>query len=236
MEDQNPAGIKEIKKLLSLTKSELIALPLKAKPLRFTKNTFEKKVLTALKSSLVKNPFEHKQLFKEDLRKLLITIDEINLLPAAILSLSALSSFDSCHILVHEKGKPVGQNYFTNNSSQKEARLISIQNFNLIYNLVKKSKNKIFSQSINLKEDLDIVGNFLAKEIDLKNYSVIYLISRNSFLPPSEEEQKLFQNLSIHLHPLLMRILDKEKNHFKKEILIKSLEHFPEKILIKKNN
>ncbi|MGZ3787439.1 MAG: sensor histidine kinase [Bacteriovorax sp.] len=200
--------------------------------MRFTKSTYEKKTFYALKDSELLAKFQ----FKEELRKLLISTVEVKELPRAILRLTSLNSFESCHILVHEKGKPVGQNYFYNHSNYEETRLISIQSFNSLFNLVKKSKNKIFNQTLSLKEDLDVVGNFLAKEIDLKNYSVIYLISRNSFLPPSSEEQELFQGLSGHLQPLFMKILDKEKNDLKKEVLKKSLENFPEKIHVRKNS
>jgi two-component system NtrC family sensor kinase len=236
VEDQSPAGIKEIKKHLSLASEDIMALPLKAKPLRFTKSTLEKKIFHSLKNNSLCTEIEKKFHFKEEIRKLLFSTYEVKELPKAILKLSPLSSFESCHVLVHEKGKPVGQNYFFNYANYEETRLISIQSFNSLFNLVKKSKNKIFNQSLNLKEDLDVVGNFLAKEIDLKNYSVIYLISRNSFLPPSTEEQELFQSLSAHIQPLLSKILDKEKNDLKKEVLKKSLENFPEKIFVKKNN
>ncbi len=236
MEDQSPAGIKEIKKYLSYSSEEMAALPLKAKPLRFTKSTFEKKIFQTLKNNSLSPELLKKYFYKEEIRKLLMATNEVKELPKAILKLSPLSSFESCHVLVHEKGKPIGQNYFFNYSNYEETRLISIQSFNALFNLVKKSKNKIFNQSLNMKEDLDVVGNFLAKDIDLKNYSVIYLISRNSFLPPNQEEQELFQGLSFHIQPLLAKILDKEKYDLKKEVLRKSLEHFPEKIYVKRHN
>ncbi|MFA6237296.1 MAG: HAMP domain-containing sensor histidine kinase [Bacteriovorax sp.] len=236
MEDQSPAGIKEVKKFLSTSLHELVSMPIKAKPLRFSKSTFEKKIFQSSKNHRNNPELDTKFLYKEELRHLLLSTNEVRELPKAVLKLTALSSFESCHILVHEKGKPVGQNYFFNHSNFEETRLISIQSFNSLFNLVKKSKNKIFNQSIKLKDDLDVVGNFLAKEIDLKNYSVVYLISRNSFLPPSTEEQVLFQGLSGHIHPLLMKILDKEKNDLKKEVLKKSLENFPETIFVKKNS
>ena len=234
MEDQSPTRIKEVKKFLTLSADELGSLPLKVKPLRFSKSSFEKKIIGALKNSK-NSSLEAKFQFKEEMRKLLLTTTEVKELPKAILKLSVLNSFESGHVLVHEKGKPVGQNYFYNHSNFEETKLISIQSFNSLFNLVKKSKNKNFNQSIHLKDDLEVVGNFLAKEIDLKNYSVVYLISRNSFLTPSAEEQELFQQLSGHLQPLLMRILDKEKHDLNKETIKKSLESFPEKIFVKKN-
>lgn len=235
MEDQNFARIKEIKKLLSSKSFELNKFEYKSKPVRFSKSIFERKMLLSLKLTKQKET-EQKYLHKEEVRKLLFSISEIKDLPAAILKLPPFCSFESCHVLVHEKGKPVGQNYLALHGLNEETTLIAVQNFNSLFNLVKKSKNKIFNQSLNLKDDLSVVGNFLAREIDLKNYSVIYLISRNSFLPPSLEEQEEFQGLSLFLHPLLIKILDKEKNDLKKEVLRKSLENFPEKISIKRNN
>ena len=236
MEDQNPARIKKVKRTLTASVQVVDSLTLKSKPLRFSKSSFEKKVFQVIKNLKINNNIEMKFQYKEELRRLFLFTSEIKDLPEAILKLTPFSSFESCHLLVHEKGIPVGQNYIFNISSFEENRLISIQTFNSLFNLVKKSKNKIFIQTIDLKDDLDVVGNFLAKEIDLKNYSVIYLISRNSFLPPTFEEQDLFQKLSGHLLPFLMRILDKRKNELKKEILRKSLENFPETIRVKKNS
>lgn len=233
MEDQSFTRLKEIKKLLSSSPEELSQWNFKAKPIRTTKGNFEKKIILSLKSN---SDIEAKYNRKEELRKLLISIGEVKDLPRAILTLPSLKSFETCHVLVHEKGKPVGQNYFVQYSSIEETKLIGIQNFNLLFNLVKKSKNKIFNQALSLKDDLFVVGHFLAKEIDLKNHSVIYLVSRNSFLPPTTEEQDQFQGLSSYLHPLLIKILDKEKNDIKKEVLKKSLENFPEKISVKKNS
>lgn len=236
MEDSNPARIKELKAILSASSQVTDPLTLKSKPLRFSKSTFEKKVFQTIKAHKNNHDIEKKFQYKEELRRLFLFTTEIKNLPREILKLTPFSSFESCHLLVHEKGIPVGQNYIYNLSNFEDNRLISIQAFNSLFNLVKKSKNKIFNQSLNLKDDLDVVGNFLAKEIDLKNYSVIYLISRNSFLPPTPKEQELFHNLSGHLLPLLMRILDKRKNEFKKEIFKKALESFPESVSIKKNS
>lgn len=235
MEDQGFARIKEIKKLLSSNSFELNSFEYKTKPIKANRSLFEKKVLNSFKL-MKQTELEQRHLYKEELRKLLATISEIKELPAAILKLPPLATFETCHILVHEKGKPVGQNYLAQHGENVETKLIPVQNFNSLFNLIKKSKNKIFNQSLNLKDDLSVVGNFLAKDIDLKNYSVIYLISRNSFLPPSSEEQQEFQDLSTFLHPLLVKILDKEKNDLKKEVLRKSLENFPEKITVKKNS
>lgn len=234
MEDQDTARIKEIKKLLN-TNSNEANFEERLKPFRQSKAFYNKKIETLVNFSHDQH-FKQKILKKEELRKLLMSVSEAQMLPEAILNLSAFHSFELCQVLIHEKGKPVGQNHIIAHKLEKRTRLIATQNFNFLFNLVKKSKNKIFHQSETLREDLDILGSFLAKEIELKNYSVLYIISRNSFLPPSAFEQSEFQNLGFFLHPLLTRILDKEKNDFKKDVLKKALEQFPEKICVKKDD
>lgn len=235
MEDQSFTRIKEIKKVLSSNiLMEGAHNSLHFKPIKNTKSALEKR----LNQNIKKNApviFE-KATILNDLRKLLINVDEIKGLPEFILKLNIFSQFECCHILVHEKGKPLGQNFFYRFKEEECVKSIPVSSFNNIYSLIKKSKNKIFNQSITLKDDLDLVGNFLAKEIDLKNHNVVFLISRNSFLPPSEEEQSDFFLLCNFLSPLLNRLLDKEKNDFKKDVLIKSLKNFPEKIFVKDHN
>lgn len=232
MEDQNFARTKEIKKLLASHQSELEITNLKAKPIRFGKSTFEKKLLASFKTARLETELKHH--YKEELRSLMELVTEINQLPMAILKLPLINSFDSCQVLVHEKGKPVGQNYLAHYGKSEDPRLISVQSFNALFSLVKKSKNKIFNQSPNTKEDLSLVGHFLAKEIDIKNHSVIYIVSRNSFLSPTQDELDNFQNLAHFLTPLLTKILDKEKNDLKVEVLKRALDNFPETIAVRR--
>lgn len=235
MEDQSTARIKEIKKYLSLDGQDHLYKSELSRPLRLLRSSVEKRINASIKkdrpSDLGRSLF-----FRNQLKTILLNSDEIRSLPTQILDLDHFKQFESCHILVHEKGKPEGQNFLNSHHAEEEIKSISIQSFNNIYTHVKKSKNKIFNQALVFKNDLDLVGNFLAKEIDLKNHSVICLISRNSFLPPSDEEQAHFLSLCSFLLPVLNRLLDKEKNDFKKEVLIKSLKHFPEKIYIKDQN
>ncbi len=234
MEDKDSARAKEVKRLVF--SNETLLLKLKTKPLKLVKSSIERQILSEIRHNSSFENLEKKVLLKEEIRKLMLSVSEIKDLPLAILKLSTFLSYEVCHVLVHEKGKPIGQNYSARLKVANDPKLITVQNFNSLFNLVKKSKNKNFSQTLNLKDDLNVIGNFLAKEIDLKNYSVIYLISRNSFLPPDGNEIEDFRELSNYLLVALVQILDREKNELKKEILKKSLEIFPEQITIKKNN
>jgi signal transduction histidine kinase len=234
VEDQDSARIKKIKKSLSYAPigATGFLLPLNSSPLKIPGNQYDKKFFSAIKESAPAS-IQKKILLIQEFKSILINNQLIQDLPERILKLSSFKHFESCHILVHEKGKPVGINYVHDYASQRNRKTITIQSFNSLFNQIKKSKNKIFTQSILLKDDLDVVGNFIGKEIDLKNYSVICLISRNSFLNPSNEEEEDFYLATSLFPPLLNKILNFEKNNQTLDLLIKSLRVFPEKITIK---
>jgi nitrogen-specific signal transduction histidine kinase len=235
VEDQDSARIKEIKKSLSygpLGHAGNTVFSLEPRPLKYPSTQYEKKVLSQLKDR-VSPGLQKKISLYQEIKQLLISTQNIQDLPERLLNLSHFKQFESCHILVHEKGKPVGVNYVHDYASLGNTKTISIQSFNSLFNLIKKSKNKIFTQSLSLKDDLDVVGNFLGKEIDLKNYSVICLMSRNSFLAPSQTEQDNFYLVTSLLPPLLNKILNLEKNNHTLDLLIKTLRAFPEKISVR---
>ena len=232
MENQDSARIKEIKRVLTFGSTGQSILSHETRSLKYPSLQYEKKIFSQLKENSKQN-LQKKILLTLELKNLLFTTNNILDLPERLLKLSPFKPFESCHILVHEKGKPVGENYVHDYATLGNTKKISIQSFNLLFNLVKKSKNKIFSQSLTLKDDLDVVGNFLGKEIDLKNYSVICLISRNSFLAPNQEEQDNFYLVTSLFPPLLNKILNLEKNNHTLDLLIKTLKIFPEKISVR---
>jgi signal transduction histidine kinase len=234
VENKDSARIKEIKKSLSYGPPGHIdkaVFSLKNRPLKYPTSQYEKKIFAQLKEHAP--PELHKKIsLLQELKTMLLSVSSINDLPEKLLRLSPFRRFESCHVLIHEKGKPVGENYVHDYASLGNSKTITIQNFNSLFNLIKKSKNKIFSQSITLKDDLDMVGNFLGKEIDLKNYSVICLISRNSFLSPSQDEQENFYLATSLLPPLLYKVLNTDKNNQTVDLLIKTLRVFPGKISV----
>lgn len=235
MEDQDSARIKEIKKALSFPLGEplhLSSASFDSKINKYPSSQYEKKIFSQIKNNSPKG-LKHKTSLTLELKQMISQTHTIQELAEKLLQLSPFRQFEACHILIHEKGKPVGQNYSYDHAVFGNSKNITIQSFNSLFNLIKKSKNKIFTQSLTLKDDLDVVGNFLGKEIDLKNYSVICLISRNSFLSPSTEEQDNFNLMTSLLPPLLNKILGSEKSNRTLDLLIKSLRMFPEKLTIK---
>lgn len=235
MENKNIARTQATQKVLSSLAEQLPLAP-KSRPARLIRAQAEKKLIQLAKGDKRFESIEKQFLYKEELRKLLFSINDINEIPSAILKLTPFHSFDICHFLVHEKGKPIAQNFQSSSHSPLLTNLISVQDFNQLFNVVKKSKNKVFNQSQLAITYLDTVGTFLAKEIDLKNYSVICVISKNSFLSPEQFEIEQFNDLSLFLSPLFIKALDKHKNNFLMEVLKKSLALFPEQLSISKDD
>jgi len=164
---------------------------------------------------------------REELDKLFVKLESLETLPKNLIENIVFNTYESCQILIHERGKPVIDNYIFDPHGKLSNSVIPVKNFNSIYNLIKKSKNKLFNQSNILKEDLGVVGTFLAKEIDLKNHTIVLIISRNAFLLPTDQEINYFNEIVQLLSPLLEKLLIKEKS-LKKIINIKlALENFP---------
>ncbi len=96
--------------------------------------------------------------------------------------------YTSCQILLHQKGNPYFLS-FTNLDLTNTGKVqFDIKSFNSIFNSIKKSKAKVFNQSTLIIPHLEILGHFLAKEIEFKNFNVVIILSMNSFLPNTKEE------------------------------------------------
>jgi len=164
---------------------------------------------------------------------LLESIDDI---PQKILELDAFHQYESCQILIHPKGTPTSSSYIYKRSSHIKKMSLEASSFNSFFNLIKKSKNKIFDQSSLTRKELEIVGTFLAKEIELESHRILLILSREDFLPVLPEEQSLF-NLTT---PLIQKFL----KHFfiiqdieeKKALIKKSLQMIPRSIQVHSKN
>ncbi len=164
---------------------------------------------------------------REELDKLFVKLETLETLPKNLIENNVFNTYESCQILIHERGKPVIDNFIYDPHGKLSNSIIPVKNFNSIYSLIKKSKNKLFNQSNILKEDLGVVGTFLAKEIDLKNHAIVLIISRNAFLLPTEYELNYFNEIVQLLSPLLENLLIKEKALKKIRNIKLTLDNFP---------
>lgn len=150
-----------------------------------------------------------------------------HMLPRVVLGLKDFSDYETCQLIIHERGRIVAESWGCSGGHDLSFSKTSAKNFNKIFNFVRKSKSKLFDQSSALLEDVQVVGNFLAREFSFQNHSALLFLSRNGFLPPSEDEQRSFGILADMISPYLERLLAKEHANEKLSQLIMLLDNLP---------
>ncbi len=144
-----------------------------------------------------------------------------------ILSLEGFEKYDSCQVLLHKKGNPyfLSFNHKKNLSNGEVA--FDLRSFNQIFNSIKKSKTKIFNQTALESPYIDLVGHFLAKEIEFKNFNLLFFISMNSFIPNTKEDIKEFEIVIDYLSPYIQLLCEdiSQREHYK--ISKHLFNHFP---------
>ncbi|WP_372651984.1 sensor histidine kinase [Halobacteriovorax sp.] len=161
-----------------------------------------------------------------------LKIKDTSELPEYILQSKLFKAYQSCQILIHEKGSPIIETFFYDSNLGHSKKEISVSTFSKIFNLVKKSKNKLFNQSLILESDIGVVGTFLAKDIELSKHSILVIVSRNDFLAPSDMEINIF-NSSIHfISDVIQGILIASLNKLRTEVYKSLLETYPNPLFL----
>jgi two-component system, NtrC family, sensor kinase len=173
---------------------------------------------------------------KDELLELSLSTTTIHSLPKKLLELSQFSSYLSAHIIIHSKGNLMATAFDFNKSYGFKKRLIEAKDFSTIYNIIKKSKNKSFNNLLLKNLNLELVGSFLAKELELSKYNIIVVISRNDFLAPHKDEIQYFNSFSKMLPKFLTHLLDSEKQNSETIYLLESLNNLPAPIRIIETN
>lgn len=132
---------------------------------------------------------------------------KIEELPQAILNLKQLKAYQSCQILLHEKGNTAVLSFDEKGGSKQ----VDVKTYQKIYNQVRKSKNKQFSQITSPKEELEVTGTFLASDFEWQAYSMLLIVSRNEFLPPEVQELESFEFVCAFLHYFISESLKRER-------------------------
>lgn len=232
MENIDTTRAAKTKTLLENIKHDLTHAQ-KVIPYRSAKSSLEKKLISKL---LADSEINLKLNFKEELRKLIFSALNFNDIPRAILQISIFKHYEIAHLIVHEKGQPIATNYSGVIDTSLAATSITAQEFNSLFNLVKKSKNKSFNQGTLEIGYIQSVGNFLAKEFELKGCNLICILSKNSFIPSEQSEIDLFNELAEYLIPLFNFTMEVRKSMIQKDTIIKALELYPDYLAITKSD
>ena len=119
--------------------------------------------------------------------------DYLKMLNKRIFQIEFFKNYSTINLFIHEKGNNFADRYEIEKQGKKSdidfnQQEILMTEFNSLFQSIKKSKNKSFGQA-NLKgTSFDIIGTFLSHDIVVENFSIIFIISRNEFLPQDSND------------------------------------------------
>lgn len=144
----------------------------------------------------------------------------------AYFSAHKLHGFSTGLILIHPKGETnawqMGPQAKTN-----AIRLVSINNFNSLFQSLKKTKNRNFSSSEIKWSWLPLNGVFVADVYTYKKFNVIWINSREEFLPLTEDDFSRFSLFSKIIQIWLERLIELEFSDIKSSDIMWLIEHLP---------
>tara|TARA_B100001971_G_scaffold213155_1_gene245530 strand:+ start:120347 stop:121480 length:1134 start_codon:yes stop_codon:yes gene_type:complete len=94
--------------------------------------------------------------------------------------------------------------------NEVKTKNIKVNDFNTLFQSIKKSKNRTYGQSSLKGTFFEMIGTFMAREFSLRKYNIILVISRNDFLPQTEDEKEDFDSLIKVISPYLEVVLEHE--------------------------
>ncbi len=164
--------------------------------------------------NIISKTFEYKK--KDDLRIYLKSLTQI----------SELIGFNSAQILVHQKGTTDIYSLTYRNDDYIETFEDPLF-FNNLFSKVKKSKNKSFDQKELLNKNIKLDGHFLAKEIQLKEFNLLVLLSRDDLFPIALQERESFNLFIAKSIPRISNIIAFENNRKNNRERDNILNNFP---------
>lgn len=150
----------------------------------------------------------------------------------AYIKISSIHGFTSAVCLIHPKGESNAWE-LSPLSFANEIKPVSINDFNSLFQSLKKTKNKHFSSSSTKWSWLPINGVFVADTFSYKKYNVIWINSREEFLHLSETEHARFKLFSKIITIWFERLVELEFSDIKSSNVIWLIEHIPIEISIK---
>ena len=148
----------------------------------------------------------------EEITKRALTIDD---LPQCLSELRMFKSFNECQMMIHHKGTTNVISYSHHTLKKIKVVPYPVVKFHRLFEGIRKKKKKIFDGSNFQKAPLNIIGKFLANTIELQSHNVLIIISKGSFLPPSDLEVDLFYQMTKALKPFVKQLLRKENKEDK---------------------
>lgn len=136
-------------------------------------------------------------------------VDDIKEFCSLLLEADFYKEFKCIHFYTHKKGFGRVNKYYLTKSNISESN-IPTSEFNKLFTSIKKSKNGSFGQSSLKSYDFEIIGTCLAKSYTLLDYNVVFLISKEDFLPQRNQDIETFNNYAAYLPYYFNLLLEKK--------------------------
>lgn len=135
--------------------------------------------------------------------------------------------FSSCQFLVHEKGQAQAFSISLINDDIGDKKLLTSLSFNNILTRIKKSKNKQFQVNEITSESLDVIGSFLAKEFEHKDFNFIILASRGGLFNTSKDDKDFYTQFLTSYQNILFDIVSCTIKEFQNKKASLIVSNFP---------
>ncbi len=167
----------------------------------------QKNINSFLKGKLQKNNikrfFKNSTEYYQDVIKTLIQSEKIEELPLKLSKLKVFKPYHSFITILLQKGSSKSLVCDLGKSNRLKKYYFDSREFNNVYSAIKKSKSPYFYEHKVISKSLKLVGCFLAKTFTLKTHNLVVIISKDDFIPPSNEEIDVFNEFSFAIEKAL---------------------------------
>ena len=202
------------------------------------KNKYQVERHSDLRNLIIKKNRSYKKVFNgssdvEELKSLFIKSHNFIEYVQGLLKINFFKKFNTIHMFIHEKGKSFANHLEVTKYELKNLER-SVPDFNNLFNSIKKSKNRSFGQSGLKGLNFKIIGTFIGREFYLPKHNVIFILSRDEFLPQDQSDIEVFNYISrfipSHINSLLT--LDSNEQQIKNIKIALQNMHLPLRVLI----
>ena len=180
-------------------------------------NKYQVESFTDLKTLLAKKNRNFKQLLEHptevnELKSNFLKSGNFIEYVQGLFKINFIKKFNTVHVFIHEKGKSIATHLEVTKYDLRSYER-SVPDFNNLFNAIKKSKNRSFGQSGLKGLNFKILGTFIGREFYLPKHNVIFLLSRDEFLPQDQSDIETFNLISQLLPGQINSLLSLDANN-----------------------
>ncbi len=160
------------------------------------------------KKILKKNTISQSQIFSNFLE--LLKIKNVLRFIQESLSKNLLTDVPHVHFVFHKKGD-ISASYAEISSNNLDLKRMSVEEFNDVFNTIKKAKQTTFAESFLKSSQINIVGTCLAKAASFRSHNLIIIGTRSEFIPYGKNhifDFNLFCNINLNLFDVILENQD----------------------------